>query len=391
MSKIHFYLKFIYSKGNLKKFNWNIFLPVVGVIIGTTTVSLTLSVMEGMEYSLFSRLKNISYQGKIMRVEKENYVDLSSFLNERNIEYTKGVEEKLILLNNHEFRLVNILAVENFKEFKNNIINKYIEEEIKTDQIGRIYIGRTLSIRLDAKIGDTLAIAAPQSINLFTGLPKHNSIIIGAIFNFEILDYDQKYIFSELNTVEYLIPENLNNIYLQRTLEKGELDLFKTYFPDLIYKTWEDKHQTFISAMRLEKFTYSLFGFFIIGISGFTLLSMMSLSVMQKIPQIGILKSMGFKRKKIGSIFLIQALLTGLISSSIGILLCKIIIKADDKYQIVHQSFPEAAFFDFPLILQDIYIPLIILSSTILLILSGIYPALKASRMDVVQAVEYQR
>ena len=71
----------------------------MGVIIGTATVSLTLSVMEGMEYSLFSRLKNISYQGIIMGVEKECYIDLSSFLKERNIEYTKGVEGKLILLN----------------------------------------------------------------------------------------------------------------------------------------------------------------------------------------------------------------------------------------------------------------------------------------------------
>ena len=53
-----------------------------------------------------------------------------------------------------------------------------------------------------------------------------------------------------------------------------------------------------------EKYTYTLIGFIIIAIAGFTLMSMMSLSVMQKVPQIGILRAIGMQSHFIRYIFI---------------------------------------------------------------------------------------
>ena len=91
------------------------------------------------------------------------------------------------------------------------------------------------------------------------------------------------------------------------------------------------------------------------GIAGFTLMSMMSLSVMQKISQIGILRTMGAQKKDIGLIFLSQAFLTWLLGSSIGILISIMIIKIDRYYHIIQKLFPSEMFFDFPLILDGKY------------------------------------
>ena len=60
--------------------------------------------------------------------------------------------------------------------------------------------------------------------------------------------------------------------------------------------------------MKLEKYSYSIIGFLIVGIAGFTLMSMMSLSVIQKIPQIGILRAIGMKAVDIKYIFICQQL-----------------------------------------------------------------------------------
>ena len=60
MNKYLFILKFISRKQSRYKYNWSLLFPFAGVIIGCLTVALTISIMEGMEYAIFTKLKNIS-------------------------------------------------------------------------------------------------------------------------------------------------------------------------------------------------------------------------------------------------------------------------------------------------------------------------------------------
>ena len=117
-------------------------------------------------------------------------------------------------------------------------------------------------------------------------------------------------------------------------------------------KNWDSDHYSFISAMKVEKIIYSLVGILIIGISAFTLLSMMSLSVMQKISQIGILRALGTSEHKIMNIFLFQALATWFISSSTGIILTLVIIKVDKKINFISNFFNNNLMIDFPLMIK---------------------------------------
>ena len=149
-------------------------------------------------------------------------------------------------------------------------------------------------------------------------------------------------------------------------------------FPKLYLNTWENEHSSFISAMKVEKVTYSFIGFIIVGIAGFTLMSMMSLSVLQKIPQIGILRAMGAKKYNIGTIFIIQAL-------------SLFFIEIDKEINIIKILFPRSVFFDFPLILQNEHILLIMMISFILLLSASIYPAMKAARLDSIQTIGFKR
>ena len=120
-------------------------------------------------------------------------------------------------------------------------------------------------------------------------------------------------------------------------------------------------------------------------------MSMMSLSVMQKIPQIGILRAVGMKAVDIKYIFIFQAISTSIISSIIGILLALGFIQLDNRFNLMHFLFSGGLFFDFPLILKNIYIFLIFSVSFILLILAGLYPSLKAARIDPIKAIGFRR
>ena len=162
-------------------------------------------------------------------------------------------------------------------------------------------------------------------------------------------------------------------------------------YPAIQYQLWEENYQSFISAMKLEKYTYSIIGFLIVCIAGFTLMSMMSLSVIQKIPQIGILRAIGMKSQNIGYVFIIQAIITSVISSTIGILLSIYMIYLDGKYHLIHFIFPGALHFIFPLILKSHYIVLIYIISLILMFIAGLYPSIKAAKLDPIKSISFRR
>ena len=391
MNRLKFILKFIVSKQNTGKFNWNLLFPFGGVIIGCLTVALTLAVMEGMEYAIFTELENISFPGKLMNINSINTEELEDYLLINGIQSQKGIEDQIILMNGGEFRLVTIHGIEHFGAFRQNVFLPDLFKLDSSSENSNLYIGRALATRLDLSLGDAVLIAHPERINIFTGLPNRKQMVVGGIFDVEILDYNQKHIFCRYNLISDFLPGKQNILYLDKPLDVQLLNNVKEIFPEIRYKYWEENHGSFISAMKLEKYTYSIIGFLIVVIAGFTLMSMMSLSVMQKIPQIGILRAVGMKAVDIKYIFIFQAISTSIISSIIGILLSLAFIQLDNQFNLMLLLFPGGLFFDFPLILKSIYIILIFSVSFILLILAGLYPSIKAAGIDPIKAIGFKR
>ncbi|MBC8256124.1 MAG: ABC transporter permease [Candidatus Marinimicrobia bacterium] len=391
MNRLKFIFKFIVSKQATGKYNWNLLFPFGGVIIGCLTVALTLAVMEGMEYAIFTKLENISFPGKLMNINSINSEELEDYLLANGTQSQRGIEDQIIIMNGGEFRLVTIHGIENFGAFRENVFSPDLNEIDKSIDDSKVYIGRSLAVRLDLTLGDEVLIAHPERINIFTGLPNRKQMVVGGIFDVEILDYNQKHIFCQYNLISDFLPEKQNTLNLDKPLDGQLLSNVKEIFPEIRYNFWEENHGSFISAMKLEKYTYSIIGFLIVGIAGFTLMSIMSLSVMQKIPQIGILRAIGMRAVDIKNIFIFQAISTSIISSIIGILLSLAFIQLDNQFNLIHLLFPGGLFFDFPLILKNIYIILIFSVSLILLVLAGLYPSLKAAHIDPIKAIGFRR
>ena len=391
MNKYKFIIKFIANKGDNGKYKWNLLFPFAGVIIGCMTVALTLSIMEGMEYAIFTKLENISFPGKLRNISSVNSHELVDHLNRNNILFQRGMEEQIMLMKGGDFRLVTIHGIEQFKRFNDTVLGPDIIEIENHTNKANLYIGRPLAVKLDLSLGDTVMVVNPGRINIFTGLPNRQQMLVGGIFKLNILDYDQNHIFCQYNTLSNFLPEKQEYLYLETPLNDNQFTSIAEQFPEIDYQYWEEKHSTFISAMKLEKFTYSMIGFLIVAIAGFTLMSMMSLSVMQKVPQIGILRANGMQSNDISYIFIFQAVATSVVSSFIAILLSLFIIQLDNQYNLIHILFPGGFFFDFPLILHNHHIVLIAVVSLILLIISGLYPSIKAAHLDPVQAIGFKR
>ena len=129
---------------------------------------------------------------------------------------------------------------------------------------------------------------------------------------------------------------------------------------------------------------------FIVGIAsislivgGIGIMNAMVTSVMERTKEIGLYKALGASNNKILTIFLLEAAFIGLIGGVIGALfglagaqLITIIANAS--------NFP----------IQSVIIPEIVIGalafSMIVGILSGVYPAMRAAKLDPVEALRYE-
>ena len=166
MNKVRFLYKFYINKQYGGHFNWNLLFPFAGVIIGCVTVALTLAIMEGMEYSIFNKLQDITFPAKITHISKDSYDEVGNYLFDHDIDYHRGVEGQVIIMNDDSFSLITIHGIDKFDRFSESILrNKMVEIKIDSN-FPLIYLGRQVSIKLGISLGDTIQVIAPNNINI---------------------------------------------------------------------------------------------------------------------------------------------------------------------------------------------------------------------------------
>ena len=378
MNKSWFYLKYIFSKPTSQRINWNFFVPISGLVLGHIIIILTLAIMQGMENEVFEKIKTIKHKYKIESKTK---------INESELDLTEGYEGKIIISNNSNFRIANFTAIKDLEVFTNKKIKSYLKELKEPLTESSILIGSSMARKLSVSIGDTINLTSPLDINFITGIANSTRAVISGIFNMKLLDFDSKNVFVPIGIIN-----DLSNIASFTYFSDSDAFFLNNHErPEFKISLWSDSYKDFISAMKIEKIAFTFFGILIILISSFTSLSMMSLSLMNRISDIGILRAIGFKKHQISIIFMLNSLIIGFMGSTIGIFLAILLIKLDYKFNLIQAIFNNAFLFKFDLIISDFQLFLIYMMSILAMFLSGLYPTLKSFKFDILEAINYKK
>ena len=143
------------------------------------------------------------------------------------------------------------------------------------------------------------------------------------------------------------------------------------------------------ASSRLSSITSTLgtMTTFILAIGGISLLvaatsifNVMMMSVNERIQEIGILLSIGTERGEVRRMFLYEALILGILGGGVGGI-CSLVI----GYSVVSAMIGTTAYFFLPESIM--YIPAGMIIGMIVCVVSGLYPAWRASNMDPIDAL----
>ena len=261
-----------------------------------------------------------------------------------------------------------------------------------------IIIGMALADRLNSVVGDTIAIVSPggiQSTLIQMSEPDVRKYVISGIFESNNKEYDGLYGFISLQSAQqlFVMGEDIHGIEVRLNIFENT-DLMKRriegQFPQTEVSTWYDLHKDLYTMMQVERWTAYIILCLIIAVATFNLLGSLTMSVLEKTRDIGILKSMGASRSAIAMIFLFEGAYIGIIGTVIGSGLGYLTCVLQEKYHL----FPlDPTVYIIPAIPVEVHTGDFILVGATAIVLSTIaawYPARRASALLPAEAIQWE-
>ena len=312
------------------------------------------------------------------------------------------VEGKALLTNkNNENKVVDIRGVESdsFKkliEIEKNISSGVFDVSVRNRKPGLV-INEQLRRELDLELGDEIALLSASAMRRTL-----TQITAPRLYRFEVRGAYQleqigggAQIFIDLTAAQRLfkVRNNISGIDIKTT----DSDVAQSIKPELQNKlgnnykvsSWYDLQKALYDVMYLEKWGAYAILMIIIIVAVLNIVGSLTMIVIQKRRDIGILITMGYSTSAIKTIFRKQGLYIGLIGCVFGGLLGLLLSWLQLKFHIIKLS--TAFLIDaYPVQIQLMDVAIILLGSLFLCIAASWLPATRASEIQPADAVRYE-
>lgn len=382
-------------------------ISIVGVTVGVAALIVVLSVFNGFSGLVSSILINFDPHVRVEAVsqsESHEYGDIVAFASSQDevSGVAPFVSGKAVVVSRNLNRVVNIKGIESNKIASVSGVQKSIILGSMNFDEGAgngIVLGMTLADRLGAVVGDTIAVvslAGSETLLLQLGQPLIRRFHVSGIFESSNREYDSYYAYVGLAPAQALfgMGERVNGVEV-RLHSLDEAQAFKAtlearFGPTFRVLTWYDLHRDLYAVMKMERWMAFVILCLIIGVASFNLLGSLTMAVIEKRREIGILKSMGATDKSIVRIFLFEGVFVGLIGAAAGLVLGLAVVSLQDQYHLFPLDPTVYIIPAIPVEVHGIDLLVTIVTAVGLCSLAALYPAKRAARLDPVEAIRWE-
>ena len=351
---VSFYIakRYLFSKSSNNAINFITIIAAIGVIIGTAALFIVLSGFAGLkDFSLqFSSivdpdLKVLSAKGKSFNITKESFTQINAI--EDIASYSKIIEERVIL----NFEGKNLIAT--LKGVDNNYPKSTIDSIVVqghwfdsgTDQI---VAGWGVSNNLSFGVFDYA-----KTIKIYTPKPgKGQPSSVKSAFNiitatnagvFQINEeIDNSYVFSNLETAQYLLNYRNNQVSAieiqlknSENLDTVKQKLIEILGENVVIKNRVQLNDALYKMLNTENLAVYLIFTLVLIIALFNVIGSIVMMILDKKKNLTTLFNLGTTIKEIRRVFLLQGGLMTIIGGSFGLLLGFILIWLQKLFALV--------------------------------------------------------
>ena len=386
-------------------------MAIAGLSLGVAALVIVLSVMNGFEKELQTRILGVVPQLIIRSHESlDNYDELISKLVNSNdvISASPYIETQGLMSAKNRSRGVFVTGIQPDLEDSMSILPQYITSGSLDNLSSKkgVIIGAWLARYLGTEVGDTVNITTTNLRSSILGtFPRTISLEIVGIFELKA-ELDQS-----LVLIHHDLAANILNLPINATqgIRIKTADLFAANSlgfnlltqpflnEDHYYFTsWQQTHGTLFQAIKLEKRLISLMLFLIITVAAFNILSTIVMTVKTKEKEIAILKTMGCSQIQLTFIFINLGLIIGFLGTFIGLLIGIAVTPNIDQLINIVENFSNRNLMDsyfinyFPYEFRLTQIIYICLSVLLMSLAFSYFPAARASKLKPVTILRHE-
>ncbi len=386
-------------------------LSVAGIALGVAALIIVLSVMNGFQKEVRNKMLSVLSHIEVLAGQQAltdwTAVAASAQGDPRIIGAAPYVAGQAMLTHRESVRGVLVRGIDPAREGDvADYVHSFVQgspNDLVAGSFGAA-IGRQLADRLLIGPGDRITLIAPQGTATPAGvLPRMRQLTVKAVFESGHYEYDSSLLLMNIDDAAKLFRiDGVSGVRLKTNdmMQAPQIAdaLAGRLRGDLYVRDWSAENRNWFAAVKVEKRMMFIILALIVAVAAFNLVSMLVMTVTDKLSDIAILRTLGASPGSVMKIFVVQGAAVGLLGTLIGIVLGTIlainigpVVSAIERlfgFEVLPQGIYFINFLPSDLRWSDVWT--IGLMSCVLAFASTLYPSWRASRVRPAEALRYE-
>jgi len=383
---------------------------LLGVCLGVAALITILSVMNGFEGELRSRLLALSAHATLLRpgasgdelaalavraAEEPGVTGAAPYIE------VQGLLSTGSHLSGGTVRGIDPAAEGRIGQLDEAMIAGSLGDLVSGSR--RMVLGRVLAADLAVRLGDTVTVLLPRADATGNLVPEIGAFTVSGLFEIGLADHDATLALVPLGDLALLGGESAPagvRITFDDPLEApGRTGALAARLGGpLETRDWTQDHAAYFHAIRLEKTMMTLILMLIVAVAAFNIVASLVMVVSDKRTDIAILRTLGLARRSVVAIFMTQGTVIGWLGTGAGVALGLLLAFNVGDITPVLERWLGFQVFDpdvyyisrIPSEVRSMDVVLIAAAALLLTFVATVYPALRAAGTQPAEALRYE-